>query len=153
TDAEGRLVLADALAYTVAKYKPSAIIDLATLTGAAVVALGYYADAVFSNSERLKREVMDAAERAGERVWHMPLFEEYTEEVKGEVAELRNSVGHRWGGACTAAAFLKEFVSGTPWVHVDIAPSSYPAVASPIQPKNAVAGSGVRTLLELLKGK
>jgi leucyl aminopeptidase len=150
TDAEGRLVLADALAYTVAKFKPSAIVDLATLTGAAVVALGYHADAVFSNSERFLREVTKAAERADERVWHMPLFEEYSEEVKGETADLRNSVGHRWGGACTAAAFLKEFVGGTPWVHIDIAPSAFPAVVSSIQPKATAAGSGVRTLLELI---
>ena len=153
TDAEGRLVLADALAYTVAKYKPSAIVDLATLTGAAVVALGYHADAVFSNSERFLREVMQAAERVDERVWHMPLFEEYSEEVKGETADLRNSVGHRWGGACTAAAFLKEFVGGTPWVHIDIAPSAFPAVVSTIQPKATAAGSGVRTLLELISSK
>jgi leucyl aminopeptidase len=150
TDAEGRLVLADALAYTVAKYKPSAMVDLATLTGAAVVALGNYADAVFSNSERFLREVMQAAERVDERVWHMPLFEEYSEEVKGECADLRNSVGHRWGGACTAAAFLKEFVGGTPWVHIDIAPTAFPAVVSAIQPKATAAGSGVRTLLELI---
>jgi leucyl aminopeptidase len=153
TDAEGRLVLADALAYAIAKYKPSAVVDLATLTGAAVVALGYHADAVFSNSERFLREVMQAAERVDERVWHMPLFEEYSEEVKGETADLRNSVGHRWGGACTAAAFLKEFVGGTPWVHIDIAPTVFPAVVSAIQPKATAAGSGVRTLLELISSK
>lgn len=150
TDAEGRLVLADALAYTVAKYKPSAIVDLATLTGAAVVALGTHADAVFTNSERLQRDVLRAAEHADERMWPMPLFEEYSEEVKGETADLRNSVGHRWGGACTAAAFLKEFVGGTPWVHIDIAPTSFPPNVSSIQPKATVAGSGVRTLLELI---
>jgi leucyl aminopeptidase len=153
TDAEGRLVLADALAYTVAKFKPSTIVDLATLTGAAVVALGTYADAVFTNNERLRREVLDAAEHAGERMWPMPLYEDYSKEVEGECAQLRNSVGHRWGGACTAAAFLKEFVGSTPWVHIDIAPTAFPGVVSSIQPKAAASGSGVRTLLEFVLQK
>ena len=153
TDAEGRLVLADALAYTEKHYKLDGIIDLATLTGAAVVALGTYADAVFSNNEKWRREVMDAAERAGEKMWHMPLFEEYSKEMEGETAQLRNVPGHRWGGACTAAAFLKEFVDKTPWVHIDIAPTTFPSVFSSIQPKATVAGSGVRTLLELVIGK
>ena len=153
TDAEGRLVLADALAYVVKNYKPDAVVDLATLTGAAVVALGYYADAVFTNNEKWLRTVMEAAEKAGERVWQMPLFEEYSEEMKGETAELRNVPGHRWGGACTAAAFLKEFVGETPWVHIDIAPTAFPAITSSIQPKATVSGSGVRTLLEVVVGK
>lgn len=150
TDAEGRLVLADALAYTVDKFKPSAVIDLATLTGAAVVALGNYADALFSNNEHLKEQILKAAERAGERLWPMPLYEEYSKDMEGATADLRNACGHRWGGACTAAAFLKEFVGGTPWVHIDIAPTTFPAVVSPIQPKDTAAGSGVRTLLEFV---
>jgi leucyl aminopeptidase len=153
TDAEGRLVLADALAYVVKNYKPDAVVDLATLTGAAVVALGYYADAVFSNNEKWLHTVMDAAEIAGERMWHMPLFEEYSEEMKGETAELRNVPGHRWGGACTAAAFLNEFVGNTAWVHIDIAPTAFPSITSSIQPKATVTGSGVRTLLEVVAGK
>ncbi|MDD5088320.1 MAG: leucyl aminopeptidase [bacterium] len=150
TDAEGRLVLADALAYTVDKFKPSAVIDLATLTGAAVVALGNYADALFSNNEHLKDQILKAAERAGERLWPMPLYEEYSKDMEGATADLRNSCGHRWGGACTAAAFLKEFVGNTPWIHIDIAPTTFPAVVSSIQPKDTAAGSGVRTLLEFV---
>ncbi len=150
TDAEGRLVLADALSYAVKKYKPTAMIDLATLTGAAVVALGHYADAVFSNNERVQRTLLDAADRAGERMWPMPLFEEYSKEMEGVTAELRNVPGHRWGGACTAAAFLQEFVDDTPWIHIDIAPTAFPGVVSSIQPKETAAGSGVRTLLEFV---
>jgi leucyl aminopeptidase len=152
TDAEGRLVLADALAYTVDKFKPSMMIDLATLTGAAVVALGHAADAVFSNDEKTLRTVMDASERAGERLWNMPLFEEYSDEMKGEITDLRNVPGHRWGGACTAAAFLKEFVGDTPWIHIDIAPTAFGMPPSSIQPKATATGSGVRTLLELVTG-
>ncbi|MBU0692315.1 leucyl aminopeptidase [bacterium] len=148
TDAEGRLVLADALAYTIDKYQPNAVIDLATLTGAAKVALGKYADAVFSNSDRMKKAVLAAAELAGERMWPMPLFEEYTKEVEGETAQLRNSVGHRWGGACTAAAFLKEFVGNTSWTHIDIAPTAFPGAPSSIQPKMTATGSGVKTIVE-----
>lgn len=148
TDAEGRLVLADALAYTIDKYKPNAVIDLATLTGAAVVALGKYADAVFSNDDRMQKAVLAAAELAGERLWPMPLFEEYSKEVEGETAQLRNSVGHRWGGACTAAAFLKEFVGNTSWTHIDIAPTTFPGAPSSIQPKMTAAGSGVKTIVE-----
>jgi leucyl aminopeptidase len=148
TDAEGRLVLADALAYTIDKYKPNAVIDLATLTGAAVVALGKYADAIFSNDERMRKDVLAAADLAGERMWPMPLFEEYSKEVEGDTAELRNSVGHRWGGACTAAAFLKEFVGNTSWTHIDIAPTTFPGHVSSIQPKMTASGSGVKTIVE-----
>ncbi len=151
TDAEGRLVLADALAYVIDKYKPTGVIDLATLTGAAKIALGLYANAIFSNDEQWKRAVTDAAERAGERLWPLPLYEEYSEEIKSPVAELRNAVtNHRWGGASTGAAFLKEFVGKTPWVHLDIAPTAFPGVPSPIQPKSTASGSGVRTVLELI---
>jgi leucyl aminopeptidase len=149
TDAEGRLVLADALAYTVDKYKPAGIVDLATLTGAAKIALGSHADAVFTNNDNWQREILGAAERAGERVWPLPLFDEHSEEMKGDIADLKNIAGHRWGGACTGAAFLKEFVGKTPWVHMDIAPSAFPGNPSSIQPKATASGSGVRTLIEL----
>jgi leucyl aminopeptidase len=148
TDAEGRLVLADAIAYTVDKFKPYALIDLATLTGAARVALGSHADALFTNNERIKTDVLAASELAGERLWPMPLYEEYSKEVEGETAQLRNSVGHRWGGACTAAAFLKEFVGDTSWAHIDIAPTAFPAPTSSIQPKMTASGTGVKTIVE-----
>ncbi len=149
TDAEGRLVLADALAYTVDKYKPAGIVDIATLTGAAKIALGSFADAVFTNNEPWQHELLSAADRAGERMWPMPNYDEYTEDMRGDIAQLRNVTGHRWGGACTAAAFLKEFVGKTPWAHIDIAPTAFPGVASSIQPKATASGSAVRTLIEL----
>jgi leucyl aminopeptidase len=148
TDAEGRLVLADAIAYTIDKFKPLALIDLATLTGAARVALGNHADALFTNNERMQKDVLAASELAGERLWPLPLYEEYSKEVEGETAQLRNSVGHRWGGACTAAAFIKEFVGDTHWAHIDIAPTAFPAPTSSIQPKMTASGTGVKTIVE-----
>lgn len=152
TDAEGRLVLGDALTYAIRKYKPNGIVDVATLTGAAVVALGEYSNAVFTNNERWQKEVMTAAERAGERMWPMPLYEEHSELMKGDTAQLRNAAPHRWGGACTAAAFLKEFIEDTPWVHIDIAPTAFPSPESSIQPRKTATGSAVSTLLELTLG-
>ncbi|MCC6475938.1 leucyl aminopeptidase [bacterium] len=149
TDAEGRLVLADTLSYVADKYKPNLMVDIATLTGAAKVALGSHADAVFANKDRVGRQVLAAAERAFEQMWPLPMFEEYAEEVKGDTAMLKNSVGHRWGGACTAAAFLKEFVGDTPWSHIDIAPTSFPAATSSLNPKMTASGSATKTLLEL----
>ncbi|MBI5059527.1 leucyl aminopeptidase [candidate division KSB1 bacterium] len=150
TDAEGRLVLADSLCYAIKNYRLNGVIDIATLTGAAVVALGNYADAVFTNNERLQRAVLDAAERGGERMWPLPNYEEYLDPMKSTVADLNNAAGHRWGGACTAAAFLKQFVGDTPWVHIDIAPTSIGAPATSILPKAIAGGSGVRTLCEFL---
>jgi leucyl aminopeptidase len=151
TDAEGRLVLADALAYVIAQYKPTGVIDIATLTGAAKIALGQFANAIFANDEKWQRAVADSAERVGERLWPLPLYEEYSEEIKSPIAQLRNAVtNHRWGGASTAAAFLKEFVGKTPWVHLDIAPTAFPGHPSPIQPKATASGAGVRTMLELV---
>ena len=153
TDAEGRLVLADALSYVVDKYKPAGVVDIATLTGAAKIALGSHADAVFTNNEPWQRDILSAAERAGERMWPLPNYDEYTEEMRGDLAQLKNVAGHRWGGASTGAAFLKEFVGKTPWVHIDIAPTAFPGVPSSIQPKMTASGSGVRTLLELVTTK
>jgi leucyl aminopeptidase len=150
TDAEGRLVLADAICYAIKKYEPNALIDIATLTGAAVVALGNYADAVFTNNERLQASILAAAERGGERMWPLPNYDEYLDPMKSDIADLNNTAGHRWGGACTAAAFLKQFVGDTPWVHIDIAPTSIGAPATSIQYKHVAGGSGVRTFLEFL---
>ena len=148
TDAEGRLILADALAYAVKTYKPSAIVDLATLTGACVVALGHYATGLFSNRISFRKVVERAGERAGERLWHMPLYKEYTDDIQSDIADIKNVAG-RWGGACTAAAFLQEFIGKTPGVHLDIAGTAIVEKASSIQPKNAASGAGVRTLLHL----
>ena len=149
TDAEGRLVLADALSYVADKYKPDMMVDIATLTGAAKVALGNHADGVFANSDRVSQKVLAAAERAMERMWPLPMYEEYLDEMRGDVAMLKNAAGHRWGGASLAAAFLKEFVGNTPWAHIDIAPTSFPAYPTSLSPKMTASGTATKTLIEL----
>ncbi len=148
TDAEGRLVLADALVHAVKTYNPSAIIDLATLTGACVVALGHHATGLFSNRESFRKVIERNGERAGERLWHLPLFKEYTDDIQSDIADIKNAAG-RWGGASTAAAFLQEFVGKTAWAHLDIAGTAIDAKASSIQPPKVASGAGVRTLLHL----
>jgi leucyl aminopeptidase len=148
TDAEGRVVLADALGYAVRDCKAGAIIDLATLTGACVVALGECAAGLWSTSDALRDDVLAAAGKAGERLWPMPLYEDYSEMIKSDVALIKNSSG-RWGGACTAAAFLKTFVGETPWVHIDIAGPSAITKDRPDLARGAT-GFGVRALLELV---
>jgi len=120
TDAEGRLILADALAYS-KKYKPSCIIDMATLTGAAVVALGDQASAILTNDDRLSAQLLEQAKLAGELVWRLPLWKEYNSKIKSTTADIKNA-GGRWGGAITAALFLQHFVpDGTKWCHIDMA--------------------------------
>ena len=149
TDAEGRLILADALSYA-KRYEPAAVIDCATLTGACVVALGHHASGLMGNDEALIEEIERAGEAAGERAWHLPLFEEYTEQTKGETADLKNS-GGRPGGALTAGAFLKEFVD-YPWVHLDIAGTAYGNSRNAYTPKGA-SGTPARLLVEFLRGR
>jgi len=123
TDAEGRLVLADLLTYA-SRFEPSAVIDAATLTGACVIALGHLATGVFGTDAALIREVIDAGERVGERAWQMPLWEEYKDAIKSDVADLKNT-GGRPAGSITAAKFLEAFATGYPWVHLDIAGTAY----------------------------
>ncbi len=121
TDAEGRLLLADTLSYAKI-YKPEVIIDVATLTGACVVALGFNACGMFSNDKTLTKGLSLAGEKTFERVWEMPLWDEYAQEMKGDVSDIRNIAKARWGGACTAAGFLTHFVpDGVKWAHLDIA--------------------------------
>jgi leucyl aminopeptidase len=154
TDAEGRLILADALAYA-SEMKPKALIDLATLTGACVIALGTHASGLFSNNDRLADALIKAGERTGERLWRLPLWKEYFEQIKSEVADMKN-VGGRPAGAITAAAFLMNFVdSGIPWAHIDIAGTAWTQESSPEKsyiPKGAT-GIGVRLLIEFLKSE
>ncbi len=123
TDAEGRLVLADVLAYA-KRFEPSAVIDAATLTGACVIALGHTATGVMGNDDALIQEVLDAGKRAGEPGWPLPLWDDYKELIKSDVADIKNS-GGRPAGTITAALFLKEFAEGYPWVHLDIAGTAY----------------------------
>lgn len=150
TDAEGRVILADALAYA-AQQAPDEIIDLATLTGSAVIALGYLAAAVLGNDQALIHRLLDAAARAGERMWQLPLYDEYLEEMRSDVADLKNS-GGRWGGAEKGAAFLREFVDGRPWAHIDIAPVAFLDTKEGTGPylQKGATGYGVRTLLTYL---
>lgn len=144
TDAEGRLILADALSYAV-KLKLSPLIDIATLTGACRVALGNICSGLFGNSQDLIERVLRAASEAGERMWQMPMYDEYKEQNKSDIADIKNS-GGRWAGAITAAQFLAEFVGDTPWVHIDIAGTSFREKESGCLPKGAT-GVGVRTLV------
>jgi leucyl aminopeptidase len=123
TDAEGRLVLADVLAYT-KRFSPAAVIDAATLTGACVIALGHTATGVMGNDEALVQEVLDAGKRSGEPGWPLPLWDDYKELIKSDIADIKNS-GGRPAGTITAALFLKEFAEGYPWVHLDIAGTAY----------------------------
>ncbi|QIN80793.1 leucyl aminopeptidase [Rubrobacter marinus] len=150
TDAEGRLILADALSYA-KRYGPAAVIDCATLTGACHVALGDHASGLMGNDDALIEEVRRAGEASGERAWHLPLFEEYTEQIKGNTADIRNS-GGRYGGALTAGAFLKEFVD-YPWAHLDIAGVAYSAKARNAYTPKGGSGTPARLLVEFLRGR
>jgi leucyl aminopeptidase len=150
TDAEGRLILADALAYA-GNYSPEAVVDVATLTGACVVALGNVAIGMMGTDSNLKQEIASAGERTGERVWELPLWEEYFDLIKSDIADYKNT-GGRNGGAITAAAFLSKFVGSYPWVHLDIAGPSWLDKDRPYVPKGA-SGIGVRLLISWLRNR
>ncbi len=146
TDAEGRLVLADALHYA-KRYKPELVVDLATLTGACVVALGAMNGGLFAKDAALADRVRKAAAEAGEPFWPMPVDDAYFELIKSEVADIKNS-GGRYGGAVTAALFLSKFIDGFPWVHLDIAGTAWTDKESAYTTRGAT-GCGVRTLVRL----
>ena len=148
TDAEGRLVLADALAYA-SSFKPAAVIDLATLTGACVVALGHHVTGMMGNDDKVMGRIKVAGERTFERVWQLPLFEEYEKQIRSDVADVKN-VGGRWAGAITAALFLKKFIGEYKWVHLDIAGTAILEEELPYTPKGG-SGVGVRLLTDLLR--
>jgi leucyl aminopeptidase len=147
TDAEGRLILCDALSY-VRRFKPAAVLDAATLTGAVVVALGHVATGVMGTDEALLTEVRDAGERAGERCWPLPLWDEYRDLLKSDVADVKNSAG-RGAGTIAGGWFLREFVEGYPWVHLDIAGTAYIDTEPPYQAKGPTA-VGVRLFSEFV---
>lgn len=148
TDAEGRLILADALGYA-EKYKPDAVIDLATLTGACVVALGHFATGMMGNDSGLMDQLKVAGEKTYERVWPLPLYDEYEKLIKSDVADVKN-VGGKWAGAITAAWFLKKFVRDYKWVHLDIAGTAILEEPQEYAPKGG-SGVGVRLLVEFLR--
>lgn len=150
TDAEGRLILADALSYTESELRPSYIIDIATLTGACLVAFGEIIAAMLSTDDSLVSTVFDAGEETGERLWRMPLYREYQEDIKSDIADIRNVSSNRNAGTIIGATFLKNFVKSTPWAHLDIAGTAWYSKSRGYRPKNAT-GFGVRLLIEVLK--
>lgn len=149
TDAEGRLTLADALSYAVSD-KSDMIIDLATLTGACIVALGEDIAGLFSNNDELKRNLLKSSQNEGEKFWELPLEKNYTEAIKSDIADIKNVGKKGSAGAITAALFLQEFVGKVPWVHLDIAGPAYAEKESPLSNKGGT-GFAVRTLLNFLQ--
>lgn len=147
TDAEGRLILADAVAYAREKLGATRIVDIATLTGAAVIALGHVASGLISNNQELADAVLDAARKAGEKVWQLPAYDEYKEQYKSDIADLKN-IGGRPAGTITGGLIIGEFAGDTPWVHLDIAGTAFLADEKPYLGKGAT-GVGVRTLVNL----
>ena len=151
TDAEGRIILADAMAYGVAIFNPQAIIDLATLTGACVIALGANVAAAIGTNKYLAERLRKVSEKTGEKIWDLPLHDEYHEQIKSTVADIKN-IGGRPGGAITAAAFLSNFTNDIPWLHLDIAGTAWTQEGTferSYNPKGAT-GFGVRTLVKFL---
>jgi leucyl aminopeptidase len=152
TDAEGRLVLADALSYGIEKFKPKLAIDFATLTGSSIMALGTFKAGLFSNDKKLIQKIMQASEKSWEDLWNLPLGEEYRKQIKSKVADIMNS-GGKWGGASTAAAFLSYFVGHTPWIHIDFPGVAYSKESNSDKPYLPIGstGFGVRLMYEFLK--
>jgi leucyl aminopeptidase len=146
TDAEGRLILGDALWYA-KEMGATHLVDIATLTGAISVALGKITSGLFGTPTTFLEHVRTTAERAGDRCWPLPLFDEYKDQLRSEIADMINT-GGRLGGAITAALFLKEFTGGLPWVHMDIAGTAWAEENKPFMPKGPT-GVGLRTLVEL----
>src|SRR5258706_1878075 len=147
TDAEGRLILADALALA-ARQRPDYIINLATLTGACMVALGTEVAGLFSNNQALADALLRTGREAGEKLWQLPLVKEYRDDIKSSVADMKN-IGGSYGGAITAALLLPEFVGGVPWAHLDIAGPAFAEKEMALSPKGGT-GFGVRTLIRFL---
>ncbi len=149
TDAEGRLVLADALAYTVERFQPRAMVDLATLTGACVVALGETVAGLMSDHDHLATDLLAASHRTGDTIWRLPLFDVYQDLIDSKVADIKNT-GGRYAGALTAGKFLQNFVGDTPWAHLDIAGPAYLDKGSGYRTRGGT-GFGVRLLVDWLK--
>lgn len=150
TDAEGRLVLADALWYTQEKFKPQWMIDLATLTGAMVVALGQHRAGIFSNNDKLSENIHKVGEKVKERVWRMPMGDEYNAQMDSKIADVQNISNMKGAGSITAAQFLERFVNDTPWLHIDIAGVAWHEKGDDVTPQGA-SGYGVRLLNALVK--
>jgi leucyl aminopeptidase len=150
TDAEGRLILIDAISYAINKYKPDFLIDLATLTGACVVALGEKIAGVFSNNNDLAESILASGLKTHERCWRMPLPDDYKELLKSDFADMSNISSTRWAGAITAALFLSDFTADIRWAHIDIAGPAYQKKESAYCEPGGT-GFGVRLLINLLE--
>ena len=149
TDAEGRLILADGLAYLVKNFKPHVLIDLATLTGSCIRTLGTYAGGLFSNNENLANELIKASTNSGERLWQFPLWEDYKKEIKSDVADVKNYSGNPSAGAITAAKFLEAFIQNhKEWAHMDIA--GVAVSDSEFSSQKSATAFGIRLLLQYL---
>ncbi len=148
TDAEGRLALADALSYSVQNLKPTRIIDFATLTGSMVIALGEGMSGLYCNDDKLCSALLHASDRTAEILWSMPLYDPYKEQLKSDIADIKN-IGGRAAGSVTAALFLREFVDTAPWAHIDIAGTAFASKERGYWPKNGV-GFGVRLMIDFL---
>ena len=151
TDAEGRIILGDALAFAVKTFSPSVIIDMATLTGAAIIALGSNVAALVGNNEELVTKILEYSNKTGEKIWELPLFEDHKEQLKSSNADIKN-IGGRSAGAITAAAFLSHFVDDTPWAHLDIAGTAWNQEGTrekTYNPKGAT-GFGIRTIVKYI---
>tara|TARA_S200000501_G_scaffold56154_1_gene46391 strand:+ start:75104 stop:76570 length:1467 start_codon:yes stop_codon:yes gene_type:complete len=151
TDAEGRLVLADVLAYVTKNYRPKEILDFATLTGAVLMALGDHASGLMGNDSSLINKVKKASRKSGEKVWELPMWKEYSKDVKSTIADLRNLGRPPMAGTIAGGVFLQEFVDNTPWCHLDIAGTAWGPKEPSYQPKNGATGVGVRMVYEFLE--
>ena len=150
TDAEGRLVLADALSFTEKKFKPKFIIDLATLTGAIIVSLGEEYAGLFSNNDELSKKLSDVGEKVNEKVWRLPLHKNYDKLMNSNIADIQNINYSGGAGSITAAQFLQRFIEKTPWAHLDIAGMAFSKKAENLNPGGAT-GFGVRLLNQLIE--
>jgi len=152
TDAEGRLVLADGLSYAVKKIKPEYLIDLATLTGSVVRTLGYHAAGMFTNNEAMAKTTSDIGYKVNERVWQLPMFEDYESDLHSDIADIRNFSGNPLAGATNAAKFLEAFTEDHKnWMHLDIAGVSFGA--SPYAKMKSASGYGIQLITEFIKSK
>ena len=151
TDAEGRVILSDALAYA-AEQKPAEIIDFATLTGACVIALGGQATGLMGTSDNIKQGLIASGQKTHDRVWEMPMFDEYQEQIDSKIADIKNT-GGREAGTITAACFLSQFVDDIPWAHLDIAGTAWNMKGTDISPVGGATGAGVRLIMDYLRNK
>jgi leucyl aminopeptidase len=151
TDAEGRLILADALSYASKHYDPEFILDFATLTGAVLVTLGHVAAGVMGTHDDLMSQVKSSSKNSGEKVWELPLWPEFCKQVKSEIADVKNTGAPMQAGSIAGGAFLKEFVGkDIPWVHFDIAGTAWGSKTTSIDPKGSATGWGIRLVLDML---